>query len=82
MPNPDEHIPYKVLSQRETEELVPPNQWRQVWEVSFEGPAGQRATVMVPSSEYNLHTVDDAIQQKLLSMEQVRALGAEPPPPE
>jgi hypothetical protein len=82
LPDPDVHIPYTIVSQAQRETLIPPNQFVDVWEVTYRGPKGVMGHVSVPAHEYNLQSVNEAIQQQLLATEQVNALGAVPPPAE
>lgn len=82
LPDPGEHIPYRIVSQQQREELVPPNQFVDYWEVTYEGPSGTIATVKIPVREYSMASVNEAIQQQLLTTEQVHALGPLPPPEE
>jgi hypothetical protein len=80
LPDPDEHLPFTIVSQRQTEDLVPPNQWVEVWEIAYTGPSGVMGTVKIPAREYNLQNVNEAIQQQLHTIESVHALGPVPPP--
>lgn len=80
LPNPDEHIPYKIVSQQRREELTPDNRFVDMWEVSYEGPSGTIAAVKVPASQYTPANVDRLIQDDLHNVEGVHALGPSPHP--
>jgi hypothetical protein len=74
------HIPYKIISQEETQQLTPDSRFVKVWRVSFEGPNGYHAAIEVPESEYDAARVDQLIQEKLENIVAVHELGPEPHP--
>lgn len=80
LPNPDEHIPYRVLAQLPREELTAANQFVDVIEVTYEGPSGAVGKIKVPKASYNAAEVDRLIQQELLQIEGVASLGPAPHP--
>jgi hypothetical protein len=80
LPDPDTHLPYKVLSQQLREELTPDNRFIEVWEISYEGPSGVVGTVKIPASEHDPASIDRAISAQLHTVESVAALGAVPHP--
>jgi hypothetical protein len=80
LPDPNEHIPYRIVSQIQREELVPPNQFKTVWEISYEGPSGTIASVSIPEREYTPARVDEVVEQALHAVESVHALGPAPHP--
>jgi len=80
LPNPDEHIPYVIHSQRPDRELTPDNRFVDIWEISFEGPSGTVGKITVPDRLYTAAYVDQMIEAKLQQMESVAALGPQPHP--
>ena len=80
LPDPDTHLPYKVLSQQLREELTRDNRFIEVWEISYEGPSGVVGQVKVPASEHDPASIDRAIQAQLHTVESVQALGPVPHP--
>ena len=79
LPDPNEHIPYRVISQDPRQELVGKG-FNDVMEVEYEGPAGVIDYVRIPEREYNPGAVDRAIQERLHRVEGVAALGPVPHP--
>ena len=79
LPDPNEHIPYRVLTQDPRQELVG-NAFKDVMEITYEGPSGTHDLIRVPEAEYNPAAVDRAIQERLHRVEGVHALGPAPHP--
>jgi phage terminase large subunit-like protein len=79
LPDPNEHIPYRVLSQMPRQELVG-NRFNDVMEVEYEGPSGTVDRITIAQREYEPAAVDRAIQERLHSVEGVHALGPAPHP--
>ena len=79
LPDPGEHIPYRVLAQEPRQELVG-NRFVDVVEVTYEGPSQVHSTVRIPEAEYNPASVDRIIQEHLHRVEGVAALGPVPHP--
>lgn len=80
LPDPDTHIPYRVISQQQREELTPDNRFITIWEIAYTGPSGTVGKVKVPDTDHDPAAIDRAIQQQLLSIESVHSLGAAPHP--
>lgn len=80
LPDPGEHIAYRVVSQDKNTELLPNNRFQDVWEISYEGPSGTIATVKIPDREYSAAEVDRQIQTQLHEVESVHQLGPAPHP--
>lgn len=74
-----QHIPYQILSQDFTEELMPNGTFQDMWRITFQGPSATVAFVRIPASQYNPLTVDTAIQAELVKIESTHALGSAPP---
>lgn len=74
-----EHLPYTILSQDFTEELMPNGTFADTWRVTYQGQSGTVAYVRVPASQYSPHMVDAMIQAELVKIETVHALGSAPP---
>lgn len=78
---PKEHIPYRITSQEETQQLTPDSRFVKVWRVSFESTSpSYHGSIEVPESEFNAAKVDQLIEEKLESIMSVHELGAEPHP--
>lgn len=78
--NPAEHVPYRVVSVQEREELLPDNRFEEQVVVSYEGPSGSTHTVKVPKRLYTPAYVDQVVQADLHNHEDVHSLGAAPHP--
>ena len=79
LPDPNAHVPYRVLAQEPRQELVA-NRFVDVMEVSYETPSGVHDSVRIPEAEYNPAAVDRIIQEKIHRVEGVAALGPVPHP--
>lgn len=79
LPDPGEHISYRVLDQDPRRELVG-NRFVDTMEITYEGPSGVHDFVRIPEVEYNPAAVDRAIQERLHRVEGVAALGPVPHP--
>jgi hypothetical protein len=77
---PPEHIPYKITSQEQTQQLTPDSRFINVWRVSFEGPNGYHSFIEVPEAEYEPARVDELIEAQLEKIIGVHELGPEPHP--
>jgi hypothetical protein len=80
LPDPDVHIPYKVVTPGEPRQELVGKRFVDVMEVSYETPSGVVDHLVIPAAEYNPAAVDRAIQEKLHRSEGVAALGAVPHP--
>lgn len=66
---------WRVLSQRQAQELTPDSRFVDVMEVTFAlQPSGEVGTVRVPLSMYNAEYVGSAIAERVTHMEAVRDL--------
>lgn len=73
------HIEYVILTQDQSEDLLPNGTFADVWRITFQGPSGTTGNVKVPANVYSPFTVDAAIQAALQNIEAVHALGTAPP---
>lgn len=71
-------IPYTVLAQDQTEELMPNGSFADTWTITYQGPSGTTGRVKIPAASYSPATVDAAIQTQLQSVEAVHSLGGAP----
>lgn len=71
-------IPYTILTQDQSEELLPNGTFQDTWRITFQGPSGTTGTVKVPASRYTPQVVDNEIQAALQNIEATHALGSAP----
>lgn len=79
LPDPNEHIEYRILAQDPRQEMVA-NHFVDVMEISYETPSGVHDFIRIPEREYNPAAVDRAIQERIHRVEGVHALGPVPHP--
>lgn len=80
LPDPGEHIAYRVVAQQQRQDLTPDNRFVDVWEISYEGPSGTVSTVKIPARDYTPAEVDRQIEAQLHDVESVHQLGPAPHP--
>lgn len=71
-------IPYTILTQDQSEELMPNATFQDTWRITYQGPSGTVGTVKVPANQYSPAAVDTAIQAQLQNIEATHSLGAVP----
>lgn len=69
------HIPYTILSQDFSEDLMPNGSFQDVWRITFQLGDGTISNVKVPAVQYSAATVDAAIQNVAIHMVNVSMLG-------
>jgi hypothetical protein len=80
LPDPNAHIPYRIVGKYERQELTPDNRFLTVVDLSVEGPSGSVITVTVPKAQLDPAAVDRQVQDELHASESIHALGPAPHP--
>lgn len=71
-------IPYQILTQDQSEELMPNATFQDTWRITFQGPSGTVGTVRIPANRYSPAVVDAEIQAALQNIEAAHSLGSVP----